>query len=552
MHRRRASVELFEEIRREYEFGVGTIKGVARKFGVHRRLVREALSSAVPTERPPVQRPRPRLDAVTDFVEAVLVADQKAPRKQRHTAHRIYTRLRQERPESPIAESTVRQYVQERKLALGLLAREKFVPQSYAWGSEAQVDWYEADADLGSVGSGGDEFQRQTLQVFVMRSMASGGAFHRTYYRATQQAFLEAHQLGFRYFGGVFHRVRYDNLTAAVKRILRGSQREETERFIAFRSHWKFQSEFCTPGEAHEKGGAENEVGTFRRNHWVPVPKAQDLADLNAQLLEACRQDEARMIDGHDQSVGSGMLIERGHLLPLAEEDFELVEVSFPTVNNLGEIRVRTNAYSVPIGVGASVQAKLTSTTVEVWHEGKCVATHERSYGRHQEILNLEHYLDVLERKPGALMGSKPLAQWRKLGRWPASYDQLWESLVERHGRQKGTKELIELLQLGRSHGQEKLRGAVEQALALGCRDGAAVRYLLSANQLEREIPSPLGIGDWALCSEQAMAAFERPLPTVTDYDQLLDGIAGGHSEVSTSTPTSTSTEVEVGGRSAR
>jgi transposase len=498
------------------------------------------------------------LDPVTDFIEAILVADQKAPRKQRHTAHRIYVRLGKERPECQVAESTVRQYVRERKLALGLLAREKFVPQSYAWGSEAQVDWYEADADLGSESLQGAECQRQTLQVFVMRSMASGGAFHRAYYRATQQAFLEAHQLGFRYFGGAFHRVRYDNLTAAVKRILRGSRREETERFVAFRSHWKYQSEFCTPEEAHEKGGAENEVGTFRRNHWVPVPKALDLADLNAQLLAACREDEARVIAGHDQSVGSGMLIERGHLLPLAEEDFDLVEVSFPTVNSLGQVKVRTNAYSAPVEVGASVQAKLTPTRVEIWHEGKCVASHERCYGRHQEILNLEHYLDVLEHKPGALMGSKPLAQWRKLGRWPASYDQLWESLVERHGRQKGTKELIELLQLGRSHGQDKLRVAVEQALALGCRDSAAVRYLLSASLLERAIPSPLGVGDAALSSDQALAAFERPLPTVTDYDQLLVGVTRQPFEVSTSTssisalPSTASSEVEPAGRSVR
>ena len=129
------------------------------------------------------------------------------------------------------------------------------------------------------------------------------------------------------------------------------------------------------------------------------------------------------------------MLIEREHLLPLADEDFDLTEVSFPVVNSLGQVKVRTNAYSVPVGSGTTVQAKITPTTVEIWHEGKCVATHERSYGRYQEIFNLEHYLDVLEQKPGALMGSKPLAQWRKLGRWPDSYDRLWEGLIERHGR---------------------------------------------------------------------------------------------------------------------
>src|SRR3972149_6222167 len=331
MRRRKASVDLFEAIRREYEFGIGTIQGVARKFGVHRRMVREALGKAVPAEKPPVGRPRPRLGPVVDFIDTILEADRKAPRKQRHTAHRIYVRIRQEHQEAQVAESTVRQYVRERKRALGLLARETFVPQSYAWGQEAQVDWYEAEADLGD--------ERQTLQVFVLRSMASGGAFHRAYYRPTQQAFLEASGPG------------------------------EPARFVSFRSHWKFQSEFCNPGEAHEKGGVENEVGTFRRNHWVPVPKARDLAELNAQLLEACRQDEGRVIAGHDQTVGSAMLIERTHLLPLAEEDFDIVEVDFPTVNGFGCVKVRTNAYSVPVQAGARVQAKITPTTVEVWHE---------------------------------------------------------------------------------------------------------------------------------------------------------------------------------------
>jgi transposase len=118
--------------------------------------------------------------------------------------------------------------------------------------------------------------------------MASGGAFYRGHRRATQQAFPEAHEQAFHSFGGVFHQLRYDNLTAAVKRILRGSWREETARFVAFRSHWRFGSVFCLPGKggAHEKGGVEGGVGTFRRNHWVPVPRARDLEDLNRQFLQ--------------------------------------------------------------------------------------------------------------------------------------------------------------------------------------------------------------------------------------------------------------------------
>ena len=198
----RAKVELFEQIRREYEFGIGTIAGVAKKLGVHRRMVREAIGSALPKPRKKTERPRWKLRAAVDFVDAVLEADRKAPRKQRHTAHRIWERILHELPDCRIGERTVRQYVHSRKIVLGLAVHETFVPQSYAWGVEAQVDWYEAYADLRG--------ERIKLQVFAMRSMASGAAFHCAYLHATQQAFLEGHELAFSYFGGVFRKLRYD------------------------------------------------------------------------------------------------------------------------------------------------------------------------------------------------------------------------------------------------------------------------------------------------------------------------------------------------------
>ncbi len=505
-------MELFEEIRREYEHGVGTISGVAAKLGVHRRMVREALVSAVPGERKIAVREKPKLGPAIPFINTILEADRKAPRKQRHTAHRIWGRLCEEKPDLKVSEPTVRKYVRERKHEMGLIGGEIFIPQSYRFGEEAQVNWYEAYADL--------DDKRQKLYIFCMRSMASGGAFHRAYPHANQQAFLEAHEFAFHYFGGVFATLRYDNLSSAVKKILRGYQREETERFIAFRSHWGFQSDFCNPGRGNEKGGVEGEGGYFRRNHLVPVPKARNLEDLNRQMVEASREDEGRVISGKGASVGEAMHLERTHLLPLAQEGFELAGVHFPSVNTHGTVKVLTNFYSTPLPVGVEVEAKVYPANVEIWRQGKCVARHERSFGRWEKVLDLEHYLEVLLKKPGALAGSTPLEQWRARGRWPESYDKFWKTLKERHGKQDGTRAMIELIMLGRQHGYRELEQAVSQALDLCCFDVGAVRLLLHADLESRKSPEPVEIG--------ALSCYDRPQPHLGEYDQLLRNWSGG------------------------
>jgi len=303
-----------------------------------------------------------------------------------------------------------------------------------------------------------------------------------------------------------------------VKKILHGRQREETERFVAFRSQWGYQAEFCTQGRGHEKGGVEGEQGWFRRNHWTPVPCAKNLAELNAYLLDCCRRDEQRLTGDRPQAVGAGMACEREHLLALPAEGFPLSEVCFPRVDAQGCVKVRTNWYSTPLRPGTQVRVEVWPAYVEVWHQGRCAARHERCYEHGRKVLELEHYLPALLYKPGALAGSTALQQWRAQGRWPESFDRFWAALMRRRGRQEGTREMVELLLLGRDHGYAKLQGAISSALEWGCSDAAAVRHLLTVERISTgPPPAALTVSDLG-----ALLRYERPQPGTHEYDQLL------------------------------
>jgi transposase len=175
---------------------------------------------------------------------------------------------------------------------MGWPVGEVFIPQVHAPGIEAEVDWGQAQVDLAGVPT--------KVRLFLMRASFSGAAFCQASLVETRQAFLELHVEAFEWFGGVFERIRFDNLTAAVKQVLKGRRRVETDRFVALRSHYLFEAQFTTPGiaGAHEKGGVEGEVGRFRRNHLVPVPVVASLAELNALLLAGCEADLRRRIVG--------------------------------------------------------------------------------------------------------------------------------------------------------------------------------------------------------------------------------------------------------------
>src|SRR5439155_16468465 len=188
---------------------------------------------------------------------------------------------------------------------------EVFVPQVHEPGVEAEVDWGEAVVEIAG--------QRRKVYLFLMRACYSGGAFVIAFERQTQQAFLEAHVEAFHFFGGTFATIRYDNLRAAVKQVLRGRRRVEQDRFIALRSHYLYESVFTRPGKegAHEKGGVEGEVGRHRRRWLVPVPKVATLKELNNLLEDSCFAELERRIAGRDQTVREALRVEMRTLRPL-------------------------------------------------------------------------------------------------------------------------------------------------------------------------------------------------------------------------------------------
>jgi transposase len=507
----RSRVELFEQIRRDRDREGLSIRALAERHGVHRRAVRQALASPLPpTRKRPEGRPAPALGAYRALIDGWLRADLAAPRKQRHTARRVWRRLVEEHG-ATVSERQVRRFVRERRLALGGLAEEAFVPLVHDPGREAEVDWGEADVVIAGVG--------RRVHLFLMRACFSGACFAVAFTRETQQAFLEAHVCAFEWFGGVFEVVRYDNLGAAVKQVLRGRRRVETDRFVAVRSHYLFDSEFTRRGRegAHEKGGIEGDVGRLRRNHLVPVPEVRSLAELNARLLAACDADLGRTIAGRSETVGEALECERGRLRALPAERFDAAETASPRVDAKALVTVRQNRYSVPVTlVGRRVGARIGAREIEIRHDGDLVARHERLDGRFGVAARLDHYLELLAVKPGALARSLPLRQQRERGQWPACFDELWRAITARVGPSEAARQMVDVLMLVREHGAAGVELAVCGALAAGAHDGRAVAVL--ARRAERPEPPPLtGL-------EERLAATARPAPDLTGYDQLLGG----------------------------
>jgi transposase len=506
----RSRVELFEQIRKDRRAEGASIRELAGKHHVHRRTVRQALASAVPPPRKPYpRRPRPAIDPYARVIDGWLLADRQVPRKQRHTARRVWQRLVAEHG-ATLSEVTVSRYVARRKAELGLDQIEVSVPQAHLPGAEAEVDFGEFHAMIAGV--------LTKLWLFVLRLSCSGRAFHAAFATQAQEAFLEGHVLAFEQFGAVPARVRYDNLKPAVARVLRGRDRAESERFTALRSHYGFDSFFCIPGKegAHEKGGVEGEIGRFRRTHLVPVPSVGLLAELNQFIAAADIIDDGRVITGRPVTVAAAFAAEQPHLLALPAEPFDPARLLQARVDGRARICVRQNYYSVPSRyAGRRLAVRLSAVSVQALDGPRVVAAHERAAGKYREVLTLDHYLDVLKYKPGALPGATALAQARAAGAFTASHQRYWDAARRARGDAAGTRALTEVLLGHRTLPAAALTEAMDRAVSSGALDPQAV--LIDARRLAAGHIAPvIPIG--------ALARYDRPAPDLAGYDQLLAG----------------------------
>jgi transposase len=504
-------VEQFESIRRDRREEGLSIRELARRHKVHRRAVRQALMSAVPPPKAVPPRRSPALDPHKATIRRWLTEDLSAPTKQRHTARRIWERLVDEH-NATLAESSVRRYVRAVRRELGPERRDVPIVAVHLPGEEAEVDFGLAEAIIAGV--------RTRISLFHLRLSCSAAAVHVAFATEGAEALFEGHVIAFGRLGGVPARIRYDNSHVLVKRILVGRDRELTERFVALRSHYGFDSFFCEPGEegAHEKGGVEGDVGRFRRHHLVPLPVVASLAALNERLAAADAADLRRHVGQRRESVGEAALADRAALMALPAEPFDAARVVRVRVDAKARVCVRQSFYSVPARyAGRELLARIGGTRIELAEGGRIVARHERSVARGSQTLVLDHYLEILARKPGALPSSLALAQAREAGVLTAAHERFWRRARRRCGDAGGTRALIDVLLLHRSLPSPAVHAALELANQIGSVDPALVA-IEARRIVDRRVP----VG--SVLERTSLRGFERAEPALAVYDGLLSG----------------------------
>ena len=450
-----------------------SIRWISKQFGFSRETVAKYLSQPdAPKYTLSKPRPKPVTAAWRAEVEKIIEQDKTAPRKQRHTAKRIFERLVDMGYNG--SGRSIRQIVAEIKNKPSASAS---VPLVFQPGKDAQVDFGESYAKLA-----GEDVK---LHGFEMRMNFSRKKFVMFFRTTDKEAFLEGHVRAFEYYQGVVQRIAYDNLGAAVAQVGKGKHRDLTKEFKELKGYYNFDAVFCTPGEegAHEKGGVENGVGFARRNWMVPVPEFDTLDDLNAYLLNKCRADDERIVSGQKEKICDAWLKEIEFLFPLPTKSFDPAVQQTGMVDSYCTVSFKNNHYSVPPQyVGKVLTIRSYCNRLELGTGLEKVAEHERCFGKGEYILNPAHYLDMLEKRPHALPYARPLLQHK----WPDGYWEVYQKMVASLGPSQAGRDFIRILRCHVKYGAALVSSVVARVA-----DSDTVNADLVIAAIDRELFQP-------------------------------------------------------------
>ena len=456
-------MEQWSDLRRRVLVEGVSKRQVLRETGLHWKTLKKILENPQPPgyrQRKP--RPKKKLGPHLERVRQILKEDKALPKKQRHTAKRIFERLREEAGYAG-GYTAVKEAVRE----IEQRSQEVFVPLAHPPG-EAQVDFGQALARVNGT--------LRKVAFFVMALPYSDACFVMAFERECTESFWEGHVRAFEFFGGVPAKIVYDNTRVAVSQIIGGGkERRLTHGFLQLKSHYLFAQRFCQVRRANEKGVVEGMVKFTRLNFFVPVPQVRDFEELNDRLCQCCREDQERRLRGKEGTKAQRIEEDRRAFLPLPAAAFEACRRQSTTASSLSLVRFDDNDYSVPVAFAHHpIVVKGSCQEVVLCHVGEVVARHRRIWAKEQVSFEPLHYLALLERKPGALDQARPLRGWTL----PPCFALLRRRLEGELGGE-GTREYIRVLRLLERHSPKSLRTAVEKALRVGATSRDAIAQFL-------------------------------------------------------------------------
>jgi len=487
------------ELRRKIRNQEVPLRQLQRETGIHRKTLRKIRDKSEP---PGYQRTKSiektKIGPYLKRIKAIIETDKQMPKKQRHTAKRIWELLQAE--EFAGGYTIVKDAVRQIKKT----SKEVFMPLSQRPG-EAQVDFGHALANFNGT--------LKKIVFFVMSMVHSDAMFVMAFPRECTEAFLEAHVRAFDFFGCVPKRISYDNTRVAITKILTGHKRKHTAEFKRLISHYLFEPHFCNVRRPNEKGIVEGSVKYSRLNFMVPVPQVKDYDEFNKLLRDCCQSDLDRILRGKCSMTKHQLLAEdciAAIALPDDKFDYRKTTSTFASSESL--VRYDTNDYSVPIS-SAHHQTTIKASVrfIEVYQVDELIAKHHRCWDREQQVFEPIHYLELLERKPGALDHARPLEDWQL----PLCFNTYRRCLEA--NRDNGTKEYIQILLLLKKYSIRQIAKAITRALnyRIYCYD-AILQFLLTTEDY--------AFTTFSLAGREHLRSVTVNTTNVSAYNSLVSG----------------------------